>query len=54
MNLSMRAKTSQDAFTEALTYYQNRLLEVETAFKELKAKVEVFVSQFVEKETEIF
>lgn len=46
MNLSMRAKTPQDAFVEALTYYQRRLGEVETAHKELTAKVDAFVSQF--------
>lgn len=48
MNLSMRAKTPQDAFVEALTYYQERLKEVEQNYKELSEKVDAFVAQFVE------
>lgn len=52
MNLSMRAKTPQDAFVECITYYQHRLTEVETAHRELAAKVDAFVSQFVEGEDE--
>lgn len=46
MNLSMRAKTPQDAFVEALTYYQRRLAEVEAAHKSLTAKVDAFIAQF--------
>lgn len=46
MNLSMRAKTKDDAFVEALTYYQRRLKEVETELHSLKTKVDAFVSQF--------
>lgn len=48
MNLSMRAKTPEDAFVEALTYYQWRLKDVESSYNSLNAKVEAFVSQFVE------
>jgi len=48
MNLAMRAKTSQDAFVEALTYYQRRLKEMETAYWGLKGQVDLFVAQFVE------
>jgi hypothetical protein len=47
MNLSMRAKTPQDAFVESLTYYQERLTEVENAHRDMSAKVNAFVSQFV-------
>jgi hypothetical protein len=43
MNLSMRAKTAQDAFVEALSYYQNRLTDVEQELQTLKSKVEAFV-----------
>lgn len=43
MNLSMRAKTEQEAFVEALMYYQKRLLKVENEFKELSDKVSIFV-----------
>lgn len=46
MNLSMRAKTEQDAFIEALTYYQNRLKQIKKDYKDLNNKVEAFVSQF--------
>ncbi len=48
MNLSMRAKTAQDAFVEALHYYQVRLKHVEGEHNNLKLKVDAFVSQFVE------
>lgn len=46
MNIAMRAKTEQDAYTEALLYYQRRLVEVETNYKTLNDKVENFLSQF--------
>ncbi len=46
MNLSMRAKTPQDAFVECISYYQRRLNEVESEHRELAAKVDAFVSQF--------
>lgn len=52
MNLSMRAKTSTDAFVEALTYYQRRLTEVEQNYKSIQAKVDAFIAQFVEEENE--
>ena len=48
MNLSMGAKTETDAFVEAITYYQKRLSEVEAAHGDLKAKVDEFVSKFVD------
>ena len=47
MNLSMRAKTAEDAFVEALTYYQKRLSEYEKAYSCLKSRVDEFVDQFV-------
>lgn len=47
MNLSMRAKTAQDAFVECISYYQKRLAEVESEHRELTAKVDAFVGQFV-------
>lgn len=43
MNLSMKAKTSEVAFVEALTYYQRRLKEVEKELATLNAHVELFV-----------
>lgn len=52
MNLSMRAKTERDAFVEALTYYQEQLLEVEKAHEELTEKVDAFVSQFISEDND--
>jgi hypothetical protein len=46
MNLAMGAATAQDALVEALTYYQKRLTEVETEYRELKDRVDTFVSWF--------
>ena len=50
MNISMRAKTEQDAYIEALLYYQKRLVEVKKDYKNLNDKVESFISQFAEDE----
>ena len=36
MNLSMKAKTEADAFTEAITYYQKRTKKLEDELKVLK------------------
>ena len=46
MNLAMRAATEQAAFVEALTYYQGRLSDLESAHKCLNKRVQEFVSQF--------
>jgi hypothetical protein len=46
MNLGMRAKTKDDAFVEALTYYQERMQLVEKKFTYLESKVRNFVRQF--------
>ena len=48
MNISMRAKTEQDAYIEALLYYQKKLKEVKNDYKVLNNKVENFISQFAE------
>ena len=50
MNLSIRAKTEQDAFIEALNCYQKRLQEVQTDYKELNTKVEDFLAKFQKEE----
>lgn len=50
MNLSVRAKTRDDAFVEALTYYQDRLSEVECELNDITAKVDAFVGQFAEED----
>jgi len=44
MNLSMKAKTQEDAFVEAITYYQRRTKDVEKELKTLKK----IVSEFIE------
>jgi hypothetical protein len=46
MNLSMRAKTEQEALIEGLTYYQKRLKEVKLEYRKLSDKIENFVSLF--------
>jgi hypothetical protein len=46
MNLAMNAKTEQEAFVLALTYYQKRLTVVEKEFKFLQDKVSTFVESF--------
>lgn len=46
MNLAMRAATEQAAFVEALTYYQGRLSDLESAHNCLNKRVQEFVSQF--------
>jgi len=43
MNLSMRAKSKDDAFIQALKYYQKRLLNVETRLHSLQDKIDLFV-----------
>jgi hypothetical protein len=48
MNLSMRAKTRDDAFVEALTYYQERLKQIEDLYSKLLFQVNDFVQQFTE------
>lgn len=50
MNLSMKAKTAQDAFVETIEYYQKRLTEVEFEHKILKESVDKFVEQHCEHE----
>jgi len=45
MNLARRAKTKREAFVEALECYQNRQLEIEKELKDLKAKVNRFLSE---------
>lgn len=46
MNISMRAKTEQDACIEALLYYQRKLVKAKADYKILNDKVENFLSQF--------
>jgi len=48
MNLSMKAKTEQEAFIEGFLYYQKRLKEVKFEYTKLSDKVDIFVSQFVD------
>lgn len=52
MNLSMRSKSSDEAFFNALKYYQKRLLIVEAELRELNEKVNSFVSSVCPEEEE--
>lgn len=45
-NISMRAKTEQEACIEAILWYQKRLVRCKLEYKQLNEKVESFVSQF--------
>ena len=47
MNLAMCAVSRESALLECIAYYQNRLSTVETDHRELAAKVDAFVSQFI-------
>lgn len=42
-NISLHEKTERDTFLYALKYYQKRLKEVETNFKNLELKVNTFI-----------
>jgi hypothetical protein len=44
MNLSMRAKSKEDAYIKAIHYYQKRLLEVEVKLFELNEHIDKFVA----------
>jgi hypothetical protein len=46
MNITMRAKTEQDAYVEALLWYQKSLASAKLNYKILNDKVESFLSQF--------
>jgi hypothetical protein len=50
MNIACRSKTEQDACIEALLYYQRRLTQVKKEYKDLRDKVENFVSQLTEED----
>jgi hypothetical protein len=43
MNLSMRAKTEQDAYVDAITYYQKRCVEIGEKKKKLYDSVNNFI-----------
>lgn len=44
MNLSMRAETKEEAFVEAITYYQKRTKKVEADLKNLNKSVSDFIN----------
>ena len=52
MNIAMRAKTSEEAFIEALTYYQHKLTKVESEHTHLKGLVDSFVENFIKDDEE--
>lgn len=48
MNLAMKAKTSQDAFVEALEYYQQCCINLKTELSVYKTRVDNFINLFKE------
>lgn len=42
MNIAMRAKTEQDAYIEALMYYQKSLKQAQLRYNDINSKVESF------------
>ena len=54
MNLGIRCKSPEDAFVEALTYYQERLTLAEGNLKSLSEKVEIFVDQFIPEDDRMY
>ena len=48
MNLSVRAKTPQDALVEGIMYYQERLRQIEQEYRDMSQKVDAFVEHFRE------
>lgn len=48
MNISMRAKTEQDAVIESLMYYQKSLKESKRLLNDIQNKVSNFILQFDE------
>lgn len=48
MNLAMKAKTEQDAYIDAITYYQKRCAEVEHKKKKLYDSVNSFIESLSE------
>ena len=46
MNLAMRATSEQQAFVNAIMYYQRRLMKIEIEHKSLRGLVDNFVEHF--------
>lgn len=50
MNLAMGAKTKEEAYVDAIKYYQKRLKDVEEAYRLLRSQVNAFIEQASESE----
>lgn len=50
MNLAMKAKSEVEALIEALEYYQRRSKKLDSDYKDLKSKVDLFVNQFIKED----
>ena len=50
MNLSMGATTRESAFIKTIEYYQGRLAEIESNYRQLKGHVDSFVNLFADEE----
>ena len=53
MNLAMRSETEHAAISEGFEYYQERTKNLIAENKLLKAKIESFVRQFVDEDTDV-
>lgn len=51
-NLAMGAETEEEALVQALEYYQTYLAKYKGLYKDMKAKVDSFVSEFTDEEDE--
>jgi len=48
MNIGMREKTSDEAFTNAIEYWAKRAMTAELAYSQIKTQVDTFVGQFTD------
>ena len=53
MNLAMRSETEHAAISEGFEYYQERTKNLFAENKLLKAKIESFIRQFVDEDTDV-
>lgn len=52
MNLAMRAKTKEEAYVDAIKYYQQRLKKIEEGYRLLRSQVDAFIELTSEQDKE--
>ncbi len=52
VTLVLRAKSPQEALLKTIKYYQDRLIKIEHAYKDLKKFIDKFVIEIEEEETD--